>query len=488
MVRTAVIIAAGMGTRLNGGGRDLPKPLVKVAGVGLLKRAILSAKRAGIGRFVVVVGYRGDEIRTAIDSDPQVDVPVTWVANEEWERPNGLSVLKAREAVDGPFVLMMSDHLFEPGILSRLRQEPVSRDEAVLCVDRNLDGVFDMPDATKVQTLGDRIVHIDKDLEDYDAVDTGIFLCGTGLFDALDRAVAQGDASLSGGIRLLAVEGNMRVLDIDGAFWMDVDTPAALAHANRRMYDRLAKPTDGFVSRHFNRKISTRITRLLANTPVRPNHISVATLMLSLLSAWWVASGSYLYLAMGGLLFQFASILDGCDGELAKLKFLGSRSGEWFDTIADNVSYVAFYLGVVYGMYQLTGAAHILTVGLIGAGLILLSLATMAIYLQHVGSGSMAVFNAAFSDEVPEERRSWFHRFCCSVKFASRRDFFAAMFAVLAVCNCLEAIYWFSVAGSGVAASAILGYVGYMLRTRGVYPEALPAQVEPEKFVSEKAD
>ena len=488
MVRTAVIIAAGMGSRLNGEGGNLPKPLVPVGGVGLLKRAILSAKRAGIGRFVVVLGYRGGEIQAAIDSDSQIDVPVTWVYNPEYERANGVSVLKAREAVDGPFVLMMSDHLFEPDILSRLRQVPVSPDETVLCVDRNLDGIFDMPDATKVQILGDRIVQIDKELDRFDAVDTGIFLCGTGLFDALERSISNGDGSLSGGIRILAVEGNMRTVDIDGAFWMDVDTPEALAQANRRLYSMLAKPTDGFVSRHLNRKISTRITRLLANTPVRPNHISVATMLLSFLAAWWVASGSYLYLALGGLVFQCASILDGSDGELAKLKFMGSRAGEWFDTVADNVSYIAFFLGVTYGMYRLTGASNVLTIGLVGTGLVILSLSIMALYLQQIGSGSMAVFNAAFSNEVPEERRSWFHRFCCSIKFAGRRDFFAALFATLAILNCLEAIYWLSVTGIGLTAAGIFGYAGYMLSARGAFPGALPAQVEPEKLVSQKAD
>ena len=100
MVKKAVIIAAGRGSRLNGNGEDLPKPLVPVAGVGLLKRTILSAKRAGIGEFVIVTGFRGQEIREAIASDPQVDVQIDWVENPEWELGNGRSVLKAREYVN----------------------------------------------------------------------------------------------------------------------------------------------------------------------------------------------------------------------------------------------------------------------------------------------------------------------------------------------------------------------------------------------------
>ena len=93
MVKKAVIIAAGMGSRLNGSAGNLPKPLVQVAGVGLLKRTILSAKRAGITEFVVVIGYRGAEIRDAVSGDSQLDVHIDWVENTDWEKGNGLSVL-----------------------------------------------------------------------------------------------------------------------------------------------------------------------------------------------------------------------------------------------------------------------------------------------------------------------------------------------------------------------------------------------------------
>ena len=103
----------------------------------------------------------------------------------------------------------------------------------------------------------------------------------------------------------------------------------------------LGKPTDGFVSRHFNRKVSTLISRRLANTPVTPNQISVATMLVTCLASWWMASGDYLWLAIGGLLFQFASILDGCDGEVARLKQMDSTNGEWVDTLADKISYLS---------------------------------------------------------------------------------------------------------------------------------------------------
>ena len=98
MVTKAVIIAAGRGSRLKGRYEHVPKPLVTVAGVGLLKRTILTAKRAGITDFAIVTGYRADEIRAAIESDEQVDVNIDWVSNDRWEEGNGISVLVAQEA------------------------------------------------------------------------------------------------------------------------------------------------------------------------------------------------------------------------------------------------------------------------------------------------------------------------------------------------------------------------------------------------------
>ena len=143
----------------------------------------------------------------------------------------GVSVLRAREYVDEPFILLMSDHLFDPEILVKLRRMPVEQDEAVLCVDTGLDGIFDMEDATKVMTQNRRVVKIGKELADFNAVDTGIFLCSPFLFSALEQSIAEGEGSLSGGIRVLAERGSMRTADIDGAFWLDVDTPEAHVHA-----------------------------------------------------------------------------------------------------------------------------------------------------------------------------------------------------------------------------------------------------------------
>ena len=194
-------------------------------------------------------------------------------------------------------------------------------------------------------------------------------------------------------------------------------------------------------------------------------------MLISFLSAWLVFKGgtSHLSLALGGLLFQFASILDGCDGEIAKLKFMESRLGEWVDTLADNTSYLVFFSAVIGGMYLHTGDTFCLMVGGVMLFLHVLDVSLIFLYLKHIGSGSGMSFNMAFSSDVPEDERGWFFRFCNSLKFVSRRDLFAAFFCILAVTNSIEGMYWFLVIGSGLLSAGILGFGGQMLRTRGIW-------------------
>ena len=125
----------------------------------------------------------------------------------------------------------MADHIFEPETARVLLQQRLGSGEVILAVDPNIDRIFDLDDATKVLRDGDRIVDIGKEIADYDALDTGMFLCSPSLFDRLDSATRDGNCSLSDGMRQLAEERRLRALEIGEANWQDVDTPEALAHA-----------------------------------------------------------------------------------------------------------------------------------------------------------------------------------------------------------------------------------------------------------------
>lgn len=227
----AVILAAGLGSRLNSVSGFLPKPLVRFEGIPLLQHVMSGAKQAGIERFVIVVGYQGDVVRRWFAGSSLRSTPVTWVENTEYHKKNGISLLKARHAVDRPFLLLMSDHIFEPDAAASLLRQPLEKDQAILAVDHKLDCIFDMDDATKVVRVADYVISIGKSLKRYDAVDTGMFLCSPAVFDALEAVIEDGNCSLSDGMQLMASNKKLRAYDIEDAIWQDIDTPEMLDFA-----------------------------------------------------------------------------------------------------------------------------------------------------------------------------------------------------------------------------------------------------------------
>ena len=237
-VDECLILAAGNGRRLVSASGGSPKPLVQLHGKSLLEHVILGAHEAGIDKFVIVVGYGAKAMRQWFASRRLDDISVSVVDNSEYNKDNGVSVLKARDQISAPFLLLMADHIFEPRTARALLAEPLTPGEVILAVDPKLDRIFDLDDATKVRRNGDHIVDIGKQISEYDAFDTGMFLCSPALFDVLESVKREGNCSLSDGMRELGRSGRLRAFDIEDAAWQDVDTPEALAYAES-IFDQL---------------------------------------------------------------------------------------------------------------------------------------------------------------------------------------------------------------------------------------------------------
>jgi choline kinase len=228
-VNQCLILAAGKGTRIRSLSAGLPKPLVDFRGKPILEHVIGRASRAGIEKFVIVVGYRSDVIRSWF-AGRSLGVSVTFVENPDYQKSNGISALKAKNEIQENFLLLMADHIFEPETARVLLQQPLASGEVILAVDPNIDRIFDLDDATKVRRDGDRIVDIGKEIPHYDALDTGMFLCSPALFERLESATKSGNCSLSDGMRQLAGERRLRALEVGEGQWQDLDTPEALAY------------------------------------------------------------------------------------------------------------------------------------------------------------------------------------------------------------------------------------------------------------------
>jgi choline kinase len=230
-VKECLILAAGNGTRIRSASGPLPKPLVKFRGRPLLEHIVLGAQRAGIERFTIVVGYRAALIRAWFEERFRGTIPVRFVENPDYHKQNGVSALAAKDVIEGDFLLLMADHLFETRTARLLIRQPFVSGEVILAVDSRIDEVFDPDDATKVRRIGTYIVDIGKEITNYDALDTGMFVCSPALFGTLESVMKNGDCSLSDGMRHLAAKRRFRAFDIGNAEWQDVDTPEALVHA-----------------------------------------------------------------------------------------------------------------------------------------------------------------------------------------------------------------------------------------------------------------
>jgi phosphatidylglycerophosphate synthase len=207
---------------------------------------------------------------------------------------------------------------------------------------------------------------------------------------ALFNSIAERDAADAARPRERNLAVERFTLDAHYAFEpIAVIDDASAKRAEQALFRALRKPQDGWTSRYLNRYISLFISRWLVKTPLRPNQVSIGILGVGIAGAWFASRGGYGNLLLGAFLFQSQSVLDGCDGEMSRVSHRGSRTGEWLDTVGDDLTNYGFFAGAAMGLYRMSHnplylAAGAITVvsGLIGSGL-------EYRYLIKIGSGDL---------------------------------------------------------------------------------------------------
>ncbi|MFQ5417785.1 MAG: NTP transferase domain-containing protein [Myxococcota bacterium] len=441
---TAIIVAAGKSSRLPHPD-GVPKPLRPIAGVPLVARIMHAAAEAGLRHFVVVIGWEADRMRRQLPALVPPGSGLTLVDNDRFDEPNGISLRLGAERVGGPLVLLMADHLFSPDRLARARHRGAAN---LLVVERRESFTGDLDDATRVLVRDGKVAAIGKGLAEYDAIDTGMFvLDAPAIVRALDRAGP--GPSISDGMRALAADGALAAFDPGAGWWIDVDTPSDVAAAERALYRSLRKPTDGLLARLVNRRVSLCVSTRIWRLGVTPNMMTAATLLLGLAAGFAFAQGAGPgWGLLGAALFQLQSVLDGADGELARLLLKESRFGHWLDLAADNLTHMAVFAGIAAG--QAAGAvpgpwAALGTAAVLGVGA---SFAALAPLLPSPRSGGASRHPGGALGRL--------------VDGLSRRDFTYLLFP-LAALGWLGWFLWAAAIGTWVYALAV---VGLRLRNR----------------------
>jgi len=234
-VSEAVILIAGQGSRLRGTDKNRLKPFVPVLGRPLLSYILEAVSGAGIKTLHFVVGYESERVIAGAKQLISPHITASFIVNRDWQKQNGISLLTAKDHVSAPFLLTMGDHVFDDAIIDCLLD---NFDPGVLniAIDRKLESIVDLDDAMKVQTRGNKVTGIGKNLQSYDAIDTGLFVCPAEIFAYLEQAKSRNDGSdcsLANGVELMAGDDKVRGVDIGAARWHDIDTPRVLKHAEQ---------------------------------------------------------------------------------------------------------------------------------------------------------------------------------------------------------------------------------------------------------------
>jgi choline kinase len=229
-VRTAVVLAAGRGDRLRARTNGSAKCLVRVAGRPIIDYVLSSLRQAGMTDVLMVVGHHAGQVQAHVCDGARYGQRVTYAVNEHYTRGNASSLLVAlRHLRPEPFVLVMSDHIASPKLLVALAGRTTAPN--AIAVDRSQHTPERIDEATKVAIAGERVAGLGKQLERWDAIDTGFSRWAPESFAAF---AAGAEDELAAMMTRLASNGTrVAPCDVSGHLWLDIDTEDDLLEAER---------------------------------------------------------------------------------------------------------------------------------------------------------------------------------------------------------------------------------------------------------------
>lgn len=344
-------------------GRREITPLMKVGGLTLFQRAVLTLQRAGFTKVLILSGEQEESLRRSIRDDPRITLSIRWMPVREFPVADPHTWDALSHEIKGPCLLIGPRAMFARSLVERLRQEIGSGETAVLVAHREprparaevrnpivawhegrLTGVAEPPEGLSAESA-----EMDPHAAD--------LLVLPGPLLGMAAASVQGALPIRSLLERLAPTGRVKVVEArpdSGDWYHPVRGHRGAAAAERVLFRSLRGQFEGFVDTYFNRKISAVLTRLFLSLKLSPNAVTWLSIAIGLAAALLFGMGSYAAGLIGALLFQLSAIVDCCDGEMARLTFSESKSGEQLDLIGDNVVHMAIFAGIAWGAFSLS--------------------------------------------------------------------------------------------------------------------------------------
>jgi len=273
---------------------------------------------------------------------------------------------------------------------------------------------------------------------------TGFSNVGSSHIPALSRALEvdseYGDIKL---IKNLSKTKSAEIIEGNNIFFHKVESKKDCFDAGTLLFHSLRKPQDGIIARTFNRPLSLPVSRVLSHLPLTPNQLSFINGLFAIAAAFFLAFGHsllgmgfYLSGVLGGVFMQACSIYDGCDGEVARVKYQFTHFGDWLDTIIDDITNCLFFAGVATWAYFYTGQSRFIYMGI--AAFIGQWTANIVMYyflIKVTGTGNNQDYKVGFGDD---EDGGLSGRIMDKLKYLTKRDFHLFMFFVISLFGRLD--------------------------------------------------
>src|SRR6266850_673413 len=328
----AIFLAEG-----EAGGSQFSASLSRVGTLPILLRTIFAAQKAGATRIMVVADPTiRRNVQRPLFFTARLPESVEWIEAAAGASHSQRLLLIVNKAPSERLVLIDGNRTYHPSLIRKAAEWNNERSALALTSDDELAGILVLP-VEMIRDFAER--------------------CPTqaGTLNELHASLTEMYSVVS--------------MPVAGDQWQRVNTPEDRKAAERKLDRWLVKPTDGFYAR-LNRRISIPISRQLIKLPITANMVSVFTLGVGIASAAFFAHGGYWSTLLAAFLCLFASIMDGCDGEVARLKLLESDFGCWLETICDYAFYLFLLVGMTIGQWRTSGSSAYLVWGvflLVGA-------------------------------------------------------------------------------------------------------------------------
>jgi phosphatidylglycerophosphate synthase len=398
-------------------GSQFSASLSRVGTLPILLRTILAAQKAGATRIVVIADPAiRRNVQRALFFTGRLPESVEWIEAAAGASLSQRSLLIVNEAPSERLVLIDGNKTYHPSLLQKAAEWNDGRSALALASGGELAGILALP----VEMLRDFAER-----------------CPTraGTLEELHASLIEMHS-----VVCTQVPENL---------WQRVNTPEDCQAAERKLDRWLVKPTDGIYAR-LNRRISIPISRQLIKLPITANMVSIFTLGVGITSAAFFAYGGYWSTLLGAFLCLFASILDGCDGEVARLKLLESDFGCWLETICDYAFYLFLLVGMTIGRWRSSGTRMYLLYG----GLLLFG--TLASFLatgwerRRLAAGRPEQLLKIWQGHAESRPSNPFLYFGRHTEFIIRRCFFPYALLVFALFNLMNVAFVLSVIGANL--------------------------------------